>query len=104
MKPIRFTHSFCCLAVCLLFLSNSIPAQEGTIVIRAGQIIDGTGSAPIKNGVLVIQGSTIKAVGRESEVEIPSGSEIIDVPNETLLPGLIDTHGHLSLRNTMDCK
>ncbi len=100
MRPIRFNHSFCCLAIFLLFLSNTTPAQkkESTIAIRAGQIIDGTGNAPIKNGVLVIQGSKIKAVGQESEIKIPSGAEIIEVPNETLLPGLIDTHGHLSLR------
>ena len=100
MRPIRFNHSFYCLTVFLLFLSNNTPAQEkkDTIAIRAGQIIDGTGNAPIKNGVLVIQGSTIKAVGQESEIKIPSGAKIIEVPNETLLPGLIDTPGHLSLR------
>ena len=97
MRTVRFIHSACCV-ICLLLLCTSGSAQQASIAIRAGQIIDGTGRPPIPNGVVVIQGSTIQAVGPASEIEIPNGAQIIDVPDETLLPGLIDTHGHLSLR------
>ena len=90
---------------CVVFffsLSICAAAQEKVIAVRAGQIIDGTGGAPIENGVVVVRGDTIEAVGPASRVTIPPGAEIVDLKGETLLPGLIDTHTHLSLRYGID--
>ena len=61
-----------------------------------GRILDGTGAPPIEDGVIVISGRRIEAVGREAEF----GSSLKDLPTVdykggTILPGLIDTHVHL---------
>lgn len=85
------------LLACGLLFSERILAAN-VIVIKAGQIIDGITDSPIKRGVIVIQDDKILAVGPVNEVEIPTGATVIDVPDETILPGLIDTHGHLNLR------
>lgn len=66
-------------------------------VIKAGRIITGTDRPPIERGVVVVDGSLIKAVGREDEVSIPSDVEVIDRGEETLLPGLVDAHSHVSV-------
>jgi imidazolonepropionase-like amidohydrolase len=63
-------------------------------VIKGGLLIDGTGREPIPNSVVVIEGSTIKAVGVLGQVTIPSGAIIIEAKNKIVLPGLIDMHVH----------
>ena len=89
----------CVVAVGLLLVPfASGVGQDRLVAIKARQIIDGTGRAPIANGVVLVRGDKIDAVGTASSVSIPAGAEVIDLGEETLLPGLIDTHGHLSLR------
>jgi imidazolonepropionase-like amidohydrolase len=76
--------------------SQQIPsAGTGTVVLRAARVIDGTGSAPIANGVVVVTDDRIVAVGTESSVRIPAGARRIDLGDATLLPGFIDLHVHL---------
>lgn len=75
---------------------------KGTIVLRAAQIIDGTGAEPIKNGVIVVTDDRIVAVGASGSVSIPSGARVIDLSDATLLPGFIDAHTHIVGRITGD--
>ncbi len=62
-------------------------------VIRAGTLIDGTGSAPVKNVLIVVEKGRITAVGKN--VEIPADHRLIDLSGQTVLPGFIDAHVHL---------
>lgn len=71
--------------------------RSALLAIRAGRIIDGTGAPPIERGVLVIEGERIAAVGREADVALPPEAAVIDRPDETLLPGLVDAHSHASI-------
>jgi imidazolonepropionase-like amidohydrolase len=68
-------------------------------VLRARKLLDGTGNRPIKDPVVVLQGSRIVNVGRDDQVDPPKGEHVrqITLENETLLPGLIDSHIHLAL-------
>ena len=68
------------------------------IVLRAARVVDGTGAAPIANGVVVVTGNRITAVGRSGAVTVPAGAQIIDLGEATLLPGFIDSHTHISGR------
>jgi imidazolonepropionase-like amidohydrolase len=74
----------------------------GTVVLRAARVIDGTGAAPIANGIVVVTDDKIVAVGKEGVVKIPSGARTIDLGNATLLPGFIDAHTHIIGRELMD--
>jgi imidazolonepropionase-like amidohydrolase len=69
---------------------------QGVVVLKAAQIIDGSGAEPIKNGVIVITDDRISAIG--ANVQIPSGARVIDLGNTTLMPGFIDAHTHLIMR------
>ena len=66
-----------------------------TVVIRCGMLIDGTGADPVQDVVIRVEGDTIAQVGKEGEVEIPSDAEVIDLGDQTVMPGLFDMHTHL---------
>ncbi len=78
-----------------LALGQGTPPTQATTVLRAARLIDGSGSAPIANGVVVVRGDRIVAAGAASAVTIPAGARIIDLGDATLMPGFVDAHTHL---------
>jgi imidazolonepropionase-like amidohydrolase len=74
----------------------------GTVVLKAARVIDGTGAAPIQNGVVVVTDDKIVAVGAAATVRVPAGARTIDLGNATLLPGFIDAHTHVIGRSLGD--
>jgi imidazolonepropionase-like amidohydrolase len=87
-------------AVAVLFSTLAAQQPQPITVIRAGALIDGTGAAPVRNAVIVVQGERITAVG--ASVPIPKGAMVIDLSGETVLPGFIDAHVHLVGRTIGD--
>src|SRR6185312_13648510 len=71
------------------------PPATSVIAIVGASLIDGRGGAIVRDAVVVIRGEQIAAVGKQGEVKIPSGAEVIDAKGLTLLPGLIDSHFHI---------
>jgi imidazolonepropionase-like amidohydrolase len=97
------TRSFCkslYLSLLLTGLSAAIHAQSpppNTGVATAwtnARIIDGTGAQAIEKGTLLIRGGRIEAVG--AKVKLPAGTTRIDASGKTIIPGLINAHGHVS--------
>ena len=76
------------------------PPAAAAVAIRAGTLIDGTGAAPVKNAVILVQGDRITAVG--TNVQVPAGATVIDLSGATVLPGFIDAHVHLASRTLGD--
>ena len=71
--------------------SDPTEAQgQAALVIQGGTLIDGNGGAPVANSVIVIQGNRIAAVGRNGEVPVPAGAQVIDASGKFIIPGLID--------------
>lgn len=89
------------IVACSTLLGAQTPPSE-TIAIRAARLIDGTGAAPVANGVVVVTGNKIVGVGRQGSVTIPAGARVIDLGNATLLPGFIDAHTHIIGRGLAD--
>ncbi len=87
------TRPLLCLAA-VLGLAASLGAQEKTQVFKGAQIIPIAGE-PIANGVFVVAGGKIVAVGAADKVAIPAGAEIHDATGKVLMPGLIDSHSHI---------
>jgi imidazolonepropionase-like amidohydrolase len=71
------------------------PTSTAT-VFEGARLIVGDGSAPIENGVLVIDGTTIVAAGDAGEVNVPDGATHVDLTGQTVMPAIYDTHVHLS--------
>jgi imidazolonepropionase-like amidohydrolase len=87
---------------CLLAISVEISAQPEIKALVGGRLIDGFGSDPIANSVVVIEGEYISAVGTIGQVAIPEGAEIISTEGMTVLPGLWDMHVHLMINGHSD--
>ena len=79
----------------LTLYSSTSSANEGSIAFVGARIIDGTMAAPIEDGVVVITDGRIRTVGPRSAVTVPDGAQIIDVAGKTIMPGLINAHGHV---------
>ena len=65
------------------------------LVLSGGTVIDGYGNAPILDGIIVIEGDRILAVGGPGQVAIPEGAEVISTEGMTVLPGLWDMQADL---------
>lgn len=74
----------------------SRPTPVGALAIVNGLLIDGTGADPIPDGVVVVAGNRIAAVGAAGDVEIPAEARVIDAMGGAILPGVINAHVHNS--------
>lgn len=71
--------------------------KKQIIVIKGGNLIDGTGTKPKKDAIVVVEEKRITAVGKEGDVNIPKKARKteINASGKTIMPGLIDSHLHL---------
>jgi imidazolonepropionase-like amidohydrolase len=70
----------------------SVPAlATDKFAVKAGTIVTMTGET-IENGVIVIDGARISAVGSQDDVKIPWDAEVLDVPELTAFPGFVEAH------------
>jgi imidazolonepropionase-like amidohydrolase len=73
-----------------------------TLALVGGQVIDGYEGPPIRDGVVLIAGDRILAVGPRAEVTVPPGVPVIDTEGMSVLPGLMDMHVHLMILGHAD--
>ena len=81
------------LLMAALAASAPLAAQERAHVFRGATLLP-IASAPIADGVLVVRGGRIVAVGGP-DTPVPAGAEVHDVSGKTIMPGLVDTHSHI---------
>ena len=84
------------LPVALSLLISQVAFAE-VVVLQGATLIDGTGRPPLKNAVLVIDAGRISAVGPADKVKAPPGARALDLKGRTIIPGLINAHGHVGL-------
>src|SRR2546427_9347465 len=65
----------------------------GVTALTGARVIDGTGAAPIEGATILVSDGRIQAVGKN--VTIPAGATRVDMAGKTIVPGLINAHGHL---------
>jgi imidazolonepropionase-like amidohydrolase len=85
-----------------LFPPSSLAQSRNVKALVGGTLIDGFGSRPIRNSVVIIEGERIKAIGQVVSLQIPAGAEVISTEGMTVLPGLWDMHVHLMINGHSD--
>ena len=73
---------------------NAGPGPTATLALINGTVLDGTGAPPLANGVVVVEGKRIVAVGPATQVDIPANAQVVDVAGRTIMPGIINAHVH----------
>ncbi|QMU31371.1 amidohydrolase family protein [Adhaeribacter radiodurans] len=82
--------------VMLLFACKSRETATNSYTAYTGAtIIDGSGANPIQNGVLLVKNGRVAAIGPKATVTIPENTTIKDVAGKTIIPGIINGHGHV---------
>ncbi len=66
--------------------------------VSADQIIDGTGAPAISDAILIVRDGRIKEIGKRDKLKLPANVKVTHYPKETILPGLIDSHNHPTLK------
>jgi imidazolonepropionase-like amidohydrolase len=84
------------LAVPAALLAAAPVAAAATLVLTGGTVIDGYGNPPLHNGVIIVEGDRISAVGTLDSLAIPADAEVISTEGMTVLPGLWDMQVYLS--------
>jgi imidazolonepropionase-like amidohydrolase len=90
------------LVLLTIALFTNAHAQSQLKALVGGTLIDGYGSKPIRNSVVILEGERIKAVGQVGTLAIPRGAEVISTEGMTVLPGLWDMHVHLMINGHSD--
>ncbi|MYM23822.1 amidohydrolase family protein [Duganella sp. FT135W] len=78
----------------MLACAAAYAAEPATIAVKAAHMVDVRNGTLVDNAVVLISGERITAAG--SQLAIPAGAQVIDLGNKTLLPGLIDSHTHIT--------
>ncbi len=81
--------------VAALVLAGAATASAQVTAFVDGRVIDGTGKV-IEHGTVVVRDGRIAEVGPTASVAVPDGATRVDVRGKTLMPGLVNAHGHLS--------
>ncbi len=76
-------------------LNALVNKPSGRIAFRDARIITMNGNQVIENGVIVVNGDHIEAIGSAAEVTIPDDCKIIVATGKTIMPGLVDSHAHI---------
>ena len=81
---------FAGLGCVMLALAQNNDAVKAFVGAR---VIDGTGKPAIEKATLIVRNGKIDAVG--ASVKAPRGAQVIDVSGKTIMPGMINAHGHV---------
>ena len=96
---LRQMIAFCgCVALAAAYSNEPAQTQanrQAPVVLYEGaRLIAGDGSAPIADSAFLVENGTITKVGKKGELTAPRGAGRIDLTGKTVMPTLINAHGH----------
>ena len=75
--------------------ASQAPAASGVAVFEGARLIVGDGNAPVENSAFIVENDRFTAIGRKDELQVPNGATRVDLTGKTVMPAIIDAHGHL---------
>jgi imidazolonepropionase-like amidohydrolase len=76
-------------------LANSAQQPASTKAFTGARLIDGSDRAPVENATIVVRDGKIVAAGPAARVTVPGGAERVSLAGKTVIPGLVNAHGHV---------
>lgn len=82
------------------YVLSTLQAQAPTVTVYEGaRLIVGDGKAPIENSAFVVQNGQFTAVGKKGALKVPASATHVDLTGKTVMPAMVDLHGHLGYQN-----
>ena len=88
-------------AMGLFLVTATVLAQDRSALV-GGTLVNGLGSTPIQDSVVLVRDGVIEKVGTVSTLAVPEGYEVISTEAMTVMPGLWDMHVHLMINGHSD--
>ncbi len=85
------------LRLALLLLAPLVLVAQRPLAIRGVTLVDGSGGPPVLDATVIVVGDRIVQIGEGGTLVISDDAEIIDGSGKTLVPGIINLHGHVGL-------
>ncbi len=81
----------------LTLLLSLVALGQSPLVFQGVTLIDGSGGPPVLNATVLVVGDRIVLIGEGGTLQMPDSAEIVDGKGKTLIPGIINLHGHVGL-------
>jgi imidazolonepropionase-like amidohydrolase len=86
----------------LALLPHLLLAQEPStarelVAVRVGRLLDVRSGSYRQDQLILIEGDRVKSIGPAAQTQAPAGAKLVDLSNRTVLPGLVDSHTHLTM-------
>jgi len=72
---------------------------SNAVVFEGARLIDGNGAAPIEDSAFIVENNLFTWAGRRADVQAPASATRVDLRGKTVMPALIDLHGHIGFQN-----
>jgi imidazolonepropionase-like amidohydrolase len=79
----------------IVVAAPSAAQEPAPILLRPARVFDGVDPRPHAGWTVLVRGDRIEAAG--PNVTVPAGARVVELPNTTLMPGMIEGHSHLFL-------
>src|SRR5215208_4703030 len=94
------------IAACLPFASACSPPADTQLtsppditIFEGARLITGDGAPPIEDSAFVVEKNQFTSVGRRGALQVPAGATRVDLRGKTVMPTLVDLHGHVGFQN-----
>ena len=78
--------------------ANASEGRPGITLFEGARLITGEPGAPIENSAFLVEGDAFTRVGRRGEINPPDGASRVNLTGKTVMPAIINAHGHLGYR------
>src|SRR5437660_7084416 len=82
-----------CLAVLTMTAAGPSAQAPAVKAFTGARLIDGTDRGPIDNATIIVRDGRVDSIG--ANVTVPSGAQVVSLAGKTVIPGLVNAHGHV---------
>ena len=95
LKCFTVAWSAALVVACSTGVAMQVGSATGVTVFEGARLITADGSAPIENSAFIVDHDRFTTVGRKGAIQVPAGAAHVDLTGKTVMPAIVDAHGHL---------
>jgi imidazolonepropionase-like amidohydrolase len=77
-------------------------ARTSATLFEGARLISGEGGPAIEDSAFIVENNQFTRIGRRGELQAPAGAARVDLSGKTVMPAMVDLHGHLGFQNVLN--